>query len=56
MTAQELDEIIDWCRNKLVAEKKKPIGFRLTTKELSGYEQAIKAVMSYLHCQKDRVE
>lgn len=52
MTSKELDEMIDWCRMKLAKEKKPPYGYGLTGKRLEGYEQAIKAVMSYLHSKK----
>ena len=52
MTDRELNEMIDWCKKKLTNEKKKPVGFRLNSKALDGYEQAIKAVMSYLHSKK----
>ena len=52
MTNNELIEMIDWCRKKLKNEKEKPLGLRLTSKELNGYEQAMKAVMSYLHSKK----
>ena len=52
MNNDELDEMIDWCRNKLKNEKTKPLGCRLNSKELNGYEQAIRAVMSYLHSKK----
>ena len=50
MTDKELNEMIDWCRNKLAIEKKNPYG--LTGKRLEGYEQAIKVFMSYLHSKK----
>lgn len=46
MTDRELNEIIYWCK-KLDNEKKNPYG--LTGKRMEGYEQAMKAVMSYLH-------
>ncbi len=49
MTDRELNEMIDWCRNKLANEKK----YGLTGKRMEGYEQAMKAVMSYLHSKKD---
>ena len=52
MTNRELIEMIDWCRKKLKNEKEKPLGFRLNSKALNGYEQAMKAVMSYLHSKK----
>ena len=52
MSENELNEMIDWCRKKLADEKKKPLGFRLTSKNMEGYEKAIRAVMSYLHSKK----
>lgn len=54
MTVEELNEMIDWCRNKLANEKKNPCG--LSGKRLEGYEQAIKSVMSYLHSKKEGAE
>ena len=50
MSDKELNEMINWCRTKLVNEKKNPYG--LTGKRMEGYEQAMKAVMSYLHSMK----
>ena len=50
MTDKELTEMIDWCRNKVVNEKKNPYG--LSGKRLEGYEQAMLCVMSYLHSKK----
>ena len=50
MTDGGLNEIIDWCRKKLINEKKNPYG--LTGKRMEGYEQAMKVVMSYLHSMK----
>lgn len=50
MTDRELNEIIYWCRKKLDNEKRNPYG--LTGKRMEGYEQAMKAVMSYLHSRK----
>ena len=52
MTDRELDEIIDWCRKKLV-DKKKNL-YSLNSKRMEGYEQAVEAVMSYLHSRKGR--
>ena len=49
MTNYELDEMINWCRKKL---SNKP--FELTGKRKEGYEQAMKAVMSYLHSKKTK--
>ena len=54
MTDRELNEMIDWCRNKLVNEKKNLYG--LTGKRMEGYEKAIKSVMSYLHSKKSGEE
>ena len=51
MSDKELNEMINWCRTKLAKEKKNPYG--LTGKRMEGYEQAMKAVMSYLHSMKD---
>lgn len=50
MTDRELNEMIEWCRNKSDNEKKKPFG--LKGKRLEGYEQAMASVMSYLHSKK----
>lgn len=50
MTDRELNEIIYWCKKKLDNEKRNPYG--LTGKRMEGYEQAMKAVMSYLHSRK----
>lgn len=50
MTNAELNEMIDWCRKKLAAERSNPFG--LGGKRLEGYDQAMKAVMSYLHSKK----
>lgn len=52
MTNQELDELIDWCNFKLKQEKANPLG--LNSKRLDGYEQAMLAVMSYLHNKKEK--
>lgn len=43
----DIDNMIDWCRKKMREEKTEPYGLR--GKRLEGYEQAMKAVMSYLH-------
>lgn len=53
MNNQELDEMINWCRNKIKEEKHKVYGFRLTSKELEGYKTAMLQVMSYLHSKKE---
>lgn len=52
MTNRELDEIINWCRQKMVKEKNRPYG--LTGKRREGYEEAMLAVMSHLHSLKER--
>lgn len=46
MCNDELDIIINWCREKIADEKWK---HRLNDKALDGYDIAMKAVMSYLH-------
>ena len=51
MTDNELNKMIDWCRKKLANEKNNLFG--LSGKRLEGYEQAMKAVMSYLHSMKE---
>lgn len=51
MRETELNEMIDWCRKKLANEKSNPYG--LSGKRLQGYEQAMLAVMSYLHSRKE---
>ena len=43
----DLDNMIDWCRKKMLAERSEPYGLR--GKRLEGYDQAMKAVMSYIH-------
>lgn len=52
MTNRELDAMIDWCRQKMIKEKSKPYG--LTGKRREGYEEAMLAVMSYLHSLKEK--
>lgn len=52
MTNQELDNLIDWCRQKMVTEKNKPYG--LTGKRREGYKEAMLAVMSHLHDLKEK--
>ena len=53
MSDAELNEMIDWCRNKIKEGKEKPMGLRrLSAKAFAGYEQAMLAVMSYLHGKK----
>lgn len=51
MDVKDLNQMIDWCRKKILQEKKKPYG--LSGKRLEGYERAMHAVMSYLHNLKD---
>lgn len=53
MTNQELDNMINWCKNKIKTEKNKPFGSRLTGKRFEGYEEAMHQIMSYLHLKKD---
>lgn len=50
MCNDELDMIIDWCREKIADEK---LEHRLNDKELDGYDIAMKAVMSYLQGLKE---
>ena len=50
MSNAELNEMIEWCRKKILQEKTRPYGMR--SKELYGYTTAMKAVMSYLHSLK----
>ena len=45
------DKAISWCKKKLETTKKYNI---LSGKRLEGYEIAMLAVMSYLHCEKER--
>lgn len=51
MSNAELNEMIEWCRKKILQEKTRPYGMR--PKELYGYTTAMKAVMSYLHSLKE---
>lgn len=50
MSNQELDEIINWCKKKIIDQKNDRFG--LSGKRLEGYEEAMHAVMSYLHKKK----
>ncbi len=50
MNIEDLNEIMDWCTQKLAYEKANPFG--LTGRKLEGYEQAMKSVISYLHNKK----
>ena len=52
MTNQELDSLIDWCRQKMEKEKSNPYG--LTGKRREGYKEAMLAVMSHLHDLKEK--
>ena len=52
MTNRELDNLIDWCRQKMEKEKNNPYG--LTGKRREGYKEAMLAVMSHLHDLKER--
>lgn len=52
MTDRELNEIIDWCRKNLTMKRKNSYG--LTGKRMEGYEQAMKAVMSYIFQDKKK--
>lgn len=49
MSNDQLDMIIDWCREKIVCTKRM---HRMNSKTFDGYETAMKAVMSYLHSLK----
>ena len=53
MTVDELNEIINWCRKKQREEKANPFGLR--GKAFDGYKSAMLQVMSYLHCEKERL-
>lgn len=46
------DEAIAWCKKKLETVKKYQI---VTGKRFEGYEMAMLSVMSYLHCEKERL-
>lgn len=48
MTAREIDELLAWCRKKLDSLR----GQSRSEKYKTGYEEAMLAVMSYLHGQK----
>jgi predicted DNA-binding WGR domain protein len=50
MTVKEIDELLAWCRNKLNSAKKRLV----SEKYKSGYEDAMLAVMSYLHDKKNK--
>lgn len=48
MDDKKLDELIDWCRQKLAYQKRQ----FSSDKYKQGYEDAMKAVMSKLHSEK----
>jgi len=54
MTNVELNQLIDWCRQKVERENAKPCG--LSGKRLEGYREAMLATMSYLHSLKKDVK
>lgn len=49
MTDKELNDLIDWCRKKIVQFKKQ--GYNVKTRD--GYENAMLAVMSHLSSLKE---
>ena len=51
-TADKYDEAIAWCKKKIETAKKHQI---VTGKRFEGYEMAMLSVMSYLHCEKERL-
>ena len=52
MTDNDYDRAIVWCKKKIENVKKYHI---LNGKRLEGYEEAMLCVMSYLHCEKERL-
>ena len=52
MTDNDYDKAIVWCKKKIENVKKYHI---LSGKRLEGYEEAMLCVMSYLHCEKERL-
>ena len=52
MTDNDYDRAIVWCKKKIENVKKYHI---LSGKRLEGYEEAMLCVMSYLHCEKERL-
>ena len=53
MSDYELNEMIDWCRNKIKSEKQDRY-YGCTGKRMEGYEKAMLCVMSYLHSKKGK--
>lgn len=52
MNIKELDELIEWCKKKIILEKKRyPTA---NSRYLEGYKAAMLVVMSRLHCEKER--
>ena len=52
MTDNDYERAIVWCKKKIENAKKYHI---LSGKRLEGYEEAMLCVMSYLHCEKERL-
>lgn len=52
MDNKKLDELIDWCRQKIANIKKECRRGCLSFNYMSGYEDAMKVVMSKLHGEK----
>ena len=52
MTDNDYDRAIAWCKKKIENVKKYHI---LSGKRLEGYEEAMLCIMSYLHCEKERL-
>ena len=52
MTDNDYDRAIVWCKKKIENVKKYHI---LSGKRLEGYEEAMLCVISYLHCEKERL-
>ena len=52
MDRSEYDKLIDWCRKKIAQQNKQ----YCSSKYKSGYEDAMKAVMSKLHSEKEYTE
>ena len=47
MTDKELNEMIEWCKKKMLS-----LPFNYTGKRKEGYKEAMLQVMSYLHSRK----
>ena len=47
MTDKELNEMIEWCKKKMLS-----LPFNYTGKRKEGYKEAMLQVMSYLHSKK----